>query len=143
MIGDVKINNADAFERYGINLEDGALSTLMTPSPMKEYIESKSRLKHGKAVITKFPKYDSREITLPFHLIAKSKDEFFKKYHLFCDEVLSKGKFELSTRYEDGVVYRLVYLNCTQFRQFIREMAVFSLKVVEPDPTDRSVKTSE
>lgn len=143
MIGDIKINNADAFERYGINLEDGALSTLMTPPSMKEFIESKSRLQHGKKVITKLPKYDSREITLPFHLIAKSKEEFFEKYRLFCNEVLSNGKFELSTRYEPGVVYRLVYLNCTQFSQYIREMAVFSLKVVEPDPTDRAVKTDE
>lgn len=143
MTGDIKINNADAFERYGINLEDGALSTLMTPPSMKEFIESKSRLQHGKKVITKLPKYDAREITLPFHLIAKSKEEFFEKYRLFCNEVLSNGKFELSTRYEPGVVYRLVYLNCTQFSQYIREMAVFSLKVVEPDPTDRSVKTDE
>ena len=60
MTGDVTINNADAFERYGINLEDGALSTLMTPPPMKEFIESKSRMKHGKTVIAKAPKYDAR-----------------------------------------------------------------------------------
>ncbi len=138
MTGDVKINAADAFERYGINLEDGALSTLMTPSPMKEFIESKSRVRHGKSVIAKEPKYDSREITLPFHLIAKSKDEFFEKYNLFCEEVLAKGKFELRTKYQPGVVYRLVYLSCTQFRQFMQEIAVFSLKVEEPNPADRA-----
>lgn len=138
MKGDVTINNIDAFERYGINLEDGALSTLMTPSPLKEFIENKSRLKHGKTVITKSPKYDSREITLPFHLIAKSKTDFFNKYKLFCDEVLSKGAFELKTKYEPGVVYKLVYISCTQFREFIREMAVFSLKVSEPDPSNRA-----
>lgn len=139
MLGDVTINNVDAFERYGINLEDGALSALMTPPPMKEFIESRSRLKHGKTVIAKTPKYDDREITLPFHLIAKNKADFFTKYNLFCEEVLAKGKFELKTRFQPGVVYRLVYLNCTQFRQFIREMAAFSLKVSEPDPTDRAV----
>ena len=139
MTGDVTINNADAYERYGINLEDGALSTLMTPAPMKEFIESKSRVRHGKNIITKAPKYDAREITLPFHLIAKSKTEFFTKYQLFCDEVLSNGKFELKTKYQPNVVYRLVYLSCTQFRQFVRELAVFSLKVSEPDPTDRAV----
>lgn len=139
MFGDVTINNADAFERYGINLEDGALSALMTPPPMKEFIESRSRLKHGKTVITKVPKYDYREITLPFHLISKSKAEFFTKYNLFCEEVLAKGKFELKTKFQPDVVYRLVYLSCTQFRQFIREMAVFSLKVSEPDPTDRAI----
>ena len=139
MYGDVTINNADAFERYGINLEDGALSALMTPPPMKEFIESRSRLKHGKTVIAKVPKYDDREITLPFHLIAKNKAEFFTKYNLFCEEVLAKAKFELKTRFQPDVVYRLVYLSCTQFSQFIREMAVFSLKVSEPDPTDRAI----
>ena len=139
MFGDVTINNIDAFERYGINLEDGALSALMTPPPMKEFIESRSRLKHGKTVIAKVPKYDDREITLPFHLIAKSKAEFFTKYNLFCEEVLVNGKFELKTKFQPDVVYRLVYLSCTQFRQFIREMAVFSLKVSEPDPTDRAI----
>lgn len=138
MIGDVKINSFDAFERYGINLEDGALSTLMTPPALKPFIESKSRVRHGKTIIAKTPKYDDREITLPFHLIAKSKEEFFRKYALFCEEVLSIGKFELRTKYQPGVVYRLVYLSCTQFRQFQREMAVFALKVSEPNPIDRS-----
>ena len=140
MKGDVKINTYDAYERYGINLEDGAISTLMTPAPMKEYIESKSRLRHGKTIVTTLSKYDSREITLPFHLIAKSKAEFFEKYNLFCSEVLANGKFELSTKYQSGIVYRLVYVSCTQFSQYNRELAVFSLKVEEPDPTDREEK---
>ena len=139
MFGDVTINNADAFERYGINLEDGALSALMTPPPMKEFIESRSRLKHGKTVIAKVTKYDDREITLPFHLIAKSKTEVRTKYNLFCKEVLAKGKFEIKTKYQPNVVYRLVYISCTQFRQFIQGMAVLSLKVSEPDPTDRAI----
>lgn len=139
MTGDLTINNYDAFDRWGINLEDGAISNLMTPAPMKEFIESKSRRKHGKNVITKSPKYDSRDILLPFHLIAKTKEDFFQKYYLFCEEVLANGAFELKTRYQPGVVYRLIYINCNQFRQFIREMAVFTLKVSEPDPTNRNV----
>lgn len=138
MKGDVTINSYDAYARYGINLEDGAISTLMTPPPMKDFIENNSRLRHGKSVLAKLPKYDSREITLPFHLIAKSKDEFFKKYNLFCEEVLAKGRFELKTKFQTGVVYRLVYISCTQFSQYNQEMAVFALKVEEPDPTDRA-----
>ena len=138
MTGDVIINDIDAFERYGINLEDGALSTLMTPPPMKEFVENSSRLQHGKRMMVLTPKYDEREITLPFHLIAKSKEEFFQKYKLFCEEVLAPGSFVLKTRFQPNVEYHLVYLSCTQFRQFIREMAVFSLKVCEPDPTNRS-----
>ena len=138
MIGDLKINGKDAFERYGINIEDGALCALLTPPPMKEFVESTSRIRHGKSVIAKDPKYDSREISLPFHLIAKNQTDFFQKYNLFCTEVLSQGKFELQTKYQTGVVYRLVYLSCTQLRQFKQELAVFSLKVEEPDPTNRA-----
>ena len=142
MIGDLKINNIDAFSRYGINFEDGALSTLMTPSPMKEFVENKSRLRHGKTVIAQSPKIDSRDMVLPFHLIAKSKTEFFQKYNLFCSEVLANGAFYVETKYQPGVVYRLVYLSCSQFRQFEREMAVFTLKVNEPDPTNRTPVSS-
>lgn len=151
MTGDITINGYDAFTRWGVNLEDGALSALMTPAPTKEFIETKSRTAHGKRVLTKTPRYDSREITLPFHIIASTKEEFLEKYRLFCEEVLAPGSFELKTRYEpertvivsgqvvtrEQPVYRLVYLSCTQFRQFIREMAVFTLKVSEPDPTNR------
>ena len=36
-----------------------------------------------------------------------------------------------------NVWYRCIYLSCTQFSQFIREMAKFSLKLNEPDPSDR------
>ena len=137
MQGDLTINGIDAFIRYGINLEDGALSALMTPPPIKEFIENESRLQHGKKVIARWPKYDERELTLPFHLIANSKEDFFRKYNLFCEEVLALGEFELKTRFQPDVVYRLIYLNCTQFRQFIREMAAFALKVSEPNPANR------
>lgn len=137
MQGDLTINGIDAFIRYGINLEDGALSALMTPPPIKEFIENESRLQHGKKVIARWPKYDERELTLPFHLIANNKEDFFRKYNLFCEEVLALGEFELKTRFQPDVVYRLIYLNCTQFSQFIREMAAFALKVSEPNPANR------
>jgi len=139
-VGDLTINGYDAFTRWGLNLEDGGVSALMTPAPSKTYIESKSRLNHGKKVLTSLVRYDERELTLPFHIVAKTKDDFFSLYAKFCDEVLAAGTFELQTRYVPDVVYRLVYLSCTQFSQFIQELAVFSLKVCEPDPTDRKVE---
>lgn len=157
MTGDVFISIVpgvwkDAFTEWGVNLEDGALSALMTPPPMKEFIESKSRLLHGKSVITKAPRYDSRDITLPFHIVARSRNEFFLKYNKFCDDVLSNGSFSLKTKYQpaismtvDGspvaipeVVYHLVYLSCTQFSQFQQQLAKFTLKVCEPNPADRT-----
>lgn len=151
MIGDVTINNYDAYTRYGLNIEDGGLSALMTPAPMKEFIECKSRVANGKKIITKAPKVDAREVTLPFHIIAKSREEFFDKYNLFCDEVLKNGAFTLKTKFQPErtkivngvaviipeVVYHLVYVSCTQFSQYDQRLGRFSLKVSEPDPTNR------
>lgn len=128
----------DAFTAWGINIEDGALSALMTPPPMKEFIEGKSRLQHGSRVITKAPKYDSRTINLPLHIVASSKADFFTKYEAFCDDVLSKGEFYLRTKYQASTVYHLVYVSCTQYSQYQREMAKFTLRVTEPNPTDRT-----
>ena len=138
MTGDVTINGFDAFTRYGINLEDGALSALLTPPSLKEFVQNESRLEDGKTVITLSPKYDARELTLPFHLVASTKADFLTKYALFCSEVLAVGSFTLSTRYQPSVIYHLIYQNCTQFRQFHQELAAFALKVTEPDPTNRS-----
>lgn len=137
MTGDVFINGYDAYTRYGINLEDGALSMLMTPPPSKGYVENESRLEHGKRVIIKNQRYSERELTLPFHIIALSRTDFFNKYERFCSEVLSQGKITINTKYQTGVYYNLVYVSCSQFRQFQQQTAVFSLKVTEPNPNDR------
>lgn len=128
----------DAFTAWGVNIEDGALSALMTPAPMKEFIESKSRLQHGRRIMAKLPKYDSRTINIPFHIVASTKADFFSKYEAFCNDVLSKGELYLRTKYQPSVVYHLVYQSCTQFSQYQREMAKFTLRVIEPNPTERT-----
>lgn len=137
MSGDLTINGTDAYTAWGLSFEDGALSALMTPAPQKELIQNKSRLAHGKSVITTNAKVDEREISLPFHIVASSRSDFFTKYNSFCG-VLAGGVLNISSRYQSGVVYHCIYLSCTQFGQYDRSMAKFVLKVCEPDPTNRS-----
>lgn len=137
MTGDLTINGNDAYTTWGMSFEDGALSALMTPAPNKELIQNKSRLTHGKSVITTNVKVDEREISLPFHIVASSKADFFSKYNSFCS-VLAGGVLDVSSKYQSGVVYHLIYLSCTQFGEYQRDMAKFVLKVCEPDPTNRS-----
>lgn len=132
-------NWKDAYEVYGISFDQTALSTLMTPPPNKAYIDNKSRLNNGKRVIVNSPKVDERSLTLTFNLTANSEDQFFSRYYLFCN-LLSKGKLELKTKYQT-VVYRMVYESCSQFSQLMRGIAKFSLKLTEPDPTDRAEKS--
>ena len=135
--GQLYINGKDAYLTWGIFLDETALSALMTPAPNKEFISNKYRSKDGKSVIKHNPRLDEREITLPFNMTAKDSDTFMTNYARFCEEVLATGKLVIRTRFQPNVWYRCIYLSCTQFSQFIRAMAKFSLKLNEPDPSDR------
>lgn len=135
--GQLYINGKDAYLTWGIFLDETALSALMTPAPNKEFISNKYRSKDGKSVIKHNPRLDEREITLPFNMTAKDSDTFMMNYARFCEEVLAKGELVICTRFQPNVWYRCIYLSCTQFSQCIREMAKFSLKLNEPDPSDR------
>ena len=137
--GQLYINGMDAYTTWGIFLEETALSALMTPAPNKEFISNKYRSKDGKTVIKHNPRLDEREITITFNMTAKDADIFMANYAKFCEEVLAKGELVIRTRFQPNVWYRCIYLSCTQFSQFIQEMAKFSLKLNEPDPSDRGV----
>lgn len=136
--GELYINNKDAYETWGLSMEDGGLSALMTPAPMKEMPESKRRTSAGKRIYTRNIVQDERELTLPIHITARTKDAFFELYSAFCDDVLAGGYLRITTKYQEGVVYRCRYLSCTQFNEYVGKMAKFSLKLVEPDPTNRA-----
>lgn len=135
--GQLLINGKDAYTEYGIFMDDTALSTLMTPAPNKEFISNKYRSKDGKSVIRHNPRLDEREITIAFNMSAKTSDEFLSNYGKFCEEVLASGQVTIHTSFQPTVWYRCIYLSCTQFSEFMRELAKFSLKLNEPDPTDR------
>lgn len=137
--GQLYINDMDAYTTWGIFLEETALSALMTPAPNKEFISNKYRSKDGKTVIKHNPRLDEREITITFNMTAKDADTFMANYAKFCEEVLANGELVIRTRFQPNVWYRCIYLSCTQFSQFIQEMAKFSLKLNEPDPSDRGV----
>lgn len=135
--GKLTINGKDAYTTWGIFLDTNALSALMTPAPNKEFISNKYRAKDGKRVIKHNPRLDEREITLPFNMTAKSEEDFLANYWDFCNDVLAHGELVIHTSYLPNVWFRCIYLSCTQFSQFMREMAKFTLKLNEPDPTDR------
>ena len=141
--GELIINSRDAYDEYGISMTQAGLSALMTPAPMKGLIESKSRQTHGKNVVNKNPRFDSRDLTLPIQLTARNRDQFFERYSKFCNEILATGYLEISTKYQPNIVYRCYYTSCTPFSEFITEYASFSLKLTEPDPTNRAKDDAE
>lgn len=135
--GELFINGKDAYTEWGLSMEVGGLSALMTPPPNKEFIENKSRIEHGKRVIVSNPKVDERDLNLPIHIRAITTDDFMTKYASFCEE-LRTGKLDITTKYRPNEVYRTTYINCSQFSQFRQQMAKFTLKLNEPNPYDRN-----
>ena len=107
--GELFINNKDSYANWGISMDTSSLSTLMTPPPNKGFIENKSRLEHGKRIITTTPKIDERNLTLTINLTAKNEDDFFEKYNSFCQE-LATGILNIRTKYQPDITYRTVYL---------------------------------
>lgn len=125
----------DAFARWGVDFSDGAISALMTPAPMKGAIENKTYAMEGKQVFRDTEAWlDERDLSLPFHLLAKDKDEFFARYNSFNNEVLYKKWFDLKTLRTGDTVFHLEYKSCQQFTQFRFGMALFELKVNEASP---------
>lgn len=130
------INGLDAYTTWGITMDTQSLSALMTPPALKERVESQSRLADGSRLVGAAPRLAARQLTLTLNLTARTEEQFFARYASFCRE-LATGRLTIRTTYQRGVTYRTAYVSCTQFTQFMRGMAKFSLKLTEPDPTDR------
>ncbi len=137
MIGDLYINGQDAYQQWGVNIGDKGLTALMTPAPLKERITNNSRLEHGKRILNNAPRFDSREVTLDMHLIATNTTDFLNKYQAFCDDVLASGQLTIETKYQSGVVYKMLYVSCTQYSAILNGIAKFTLKLIEPNTKDR------
>lgn len=135
------INGYDAYTRWGISLSDGAISALMTPAPMKERLSNDVRVEHGSRTTNQSPKLASRDVTLEMHLSASSRSDFFTKYASFCDE-LATGALNIKTAFQPSVTYRMLYVSCTQFTAFVNGLAKFSLKLTEPNPSNRSTESA-
>lgn len=137
MTGELFINGKDAYTEYGMSLEDGAISALLTPPSLKEFVENESRIENGKKIIVGYPVYDARDISLAFHIVAPTKEAFFAQYQALC-AVLQKGIVKIKTKYQADAIYKFVYNSCTQFSQYSFGIAKFTLKLTEANPADRT-----
>lgn len=137
MKGQLTINGKDAYTQWGVMMDTTSLSALLTPAGQKELIRNKCRLENGTRVETTGNKVAERDVLLSLQLVASDESDFFAKYSSFCKE-LDKRRLEISTSFQPGVVYKMDYQSMSSFTQFMRGIAKFSLKLNEPDPTDRN-----
>ncbi|MBQ8969161.1 MAG: hypothetical protein IJ064_05465 [Bacteroidaceae bacterium] len=118
----------------GIYLDESSLGQLLTPPPMKDRVQSSSRLEHGIRVVTDDNAYmNYRDFTLNLGVYGKTEAEFLANYGALCDE-LKTGKVDVGVL---GSTYRCIYLSCQQFSQFQRGIGKFVLRLREYNPNNR------
>lgn len=137
MTGELTINGWDAYSRWGISPSDGAFVALRTPPEKKERVKNVSRLQHGSRYVGDVERYDERQITLPLHIVASSAEDLCKKFDKFATEVLDGGRLEIVHHIAPDVRYKCLYIGCANYVESCG-IAKFQLKLVEPNPTDRS-----
>ena len=120
-MNELLINNKDAYALWGVRMGEGFLDVIGAAVPMKDFIENKSRLEHGKRVIISNPKVDEREITLSFTIEGNSQSDYQAK----------KKAFE---------VYHLIYTgkSVTYAQSLDRTFGKISSKFSEPNPANRT-----
>ena len=130
------INNKDALKEWGVRMGEGFLDVIGASAPMKDFIENKSRLEHGKRVIINNPKVDEREITLSFTIEGSSQSDYQSKKKAFFDE-LYKGKVDIQVPANGSEIYHLIYTgkSVTYAQSLDRTFGKISSKFSEPNPS--------
>lgn len=143
MRGELKINNKDAWENWGVSLADGSVTALMTPAPQKPLITNSSRVKNGKEVIltdnrgANLRRMADRDVLMIINMFADSYAQLYSRQKALEAELTSQ-RTVLWTSFLSGLKFHLDYISCTEFSQFRGQMAKYILKFNEPDPTNRS-----
>ncbi|WP_080782348.1 hypothetical protein, partial [Bacteroides uniformis] len=119
---------------------DNFLDVLGAPVPLKEFIENKSRLEHGKQVLMDNPKLDERELTLVFTVEGDSPADYQAKKTAFYEE-LYKGKIDIQIPENSSDIYHLLYLgkSVSYAQSLDRTFGKISAKFCEYNPSNRVV----
>ena len=138
-MSDLLINTQDAHTTWGVRMGEGFLDVLGASSPMKEFIENKSRLEHGKRVIINDPKIDEREITLSFTIEGNSQSDYQAKKKAFFEE-LYKGVVDIQVPANSNEIYHLIYLgkSVAYAQSLDHTFGKISAKFNEPNPANRT-----
>lgn len=140
-MSDLLINTQDAYTTGGVRMGEGFLDVLGASSPMKEFIENKSRLEHGKRVIINDPKIDEREITLSFTIEGNSQSDYQAKKKAFFEE-LYKGVVDIQVPANSNEIYHLIYLgkSVAYAQSLDHTFGKISAKFNEPNPSPEGRK---
>ena len=135
---DLIINNKNALQEWGVMMGDNFIDNILSPAPLKEFIENESGLEDGKRVISSSPKLADRDVSLTFTIQGDNESDYIAKYKSFVSE-LQKGEMVIMVPVLGSEIYRLIYKKSTGFAQ--NSLRTFSKLIVsfnEPNPANRN-----
>ena len=138
-MNELLINDENAYTTWGVRRGEGVLDAIGASAPMKDFIENKSRLEHGKRVIINNPKVDEREITLSFTIEGNSQSDYQAKKKAFFEE-LYKGVVDIQVPANSNEIYHLIYLgkSVAYAQSLDQTFGKISAKFNEPNPANRT-----
>lgn len=135
-MSELLINGSDALTTYGIRMGVGFIKALRTWPDYKDYISNESRLETGTRYIVGTTLFKSREVNLPFVLIAstpalaKAKEKEFR--------LAMMGEVSISVPSDGDDVYHLIPTGVSSYAINIgRNIIKITVKFVEQNPNNR------
>lgn len=134
----------DLSSTYGVRLLKGSYETLLSPPSIKDYITNDSRLKDGVQYAKTAAKVKQREVRLRVILEGGNEygtrneqiQSYYDRYESFLQKLTSEPVFCLKVMALNRI-FKLVYSSCEKIEKFNYKASIFTLSLIEPDPSDR------
>lgn len=133
--------NGTNISTLGVSLEKGSYAALLTPAPLKDFVENNDPTKDGTEVLTEtsdgtsLARIAERDVTLTFLITGSSEADFMAKYTDFT-ELLHSGNINLYIS-DLSRTYRLIYRSSTQYDNYRLKACKLAVKFREPNPANR------
>lgn len=79
MLGELYINDKDAWATWKARLVDDSLDNLESSAPMKSYVTNNARSQDGAQIIISNPRIDMRSVILTFAITCESRLDYLSK----------------------------------------------------------------
>lgn len=140
-----KINSINLSD-IGTTLLSGAYSALLSPAPLKPFVENDDRSQDGTQVLISddptrpsYPRLAERDVTLTFLVQGPDENTFWSYRNQFMEQ-LYKGKVVLYVSKLD-MYFHLIYSNTTSYSHF-PTCCKMAVKFNEPNPRNRKANDS-
>lgn len=125
---------------FGVYVEKGSYSEMMSMPGMKTYLTEDVREIHGERVDVRMQRKQARSISIRCCMIAESTADFFLKHDSFVRFMTERSLFEFKL-VKHNRIYMYYYEGCSDFsalKPFTggKMVSEFTLNLREPNPDD-------